>query len=87
MLACLPRCVRARPAPASSIRFAGDAGEEDRRRESDLRKMMCWYATRLGQRKPNHPLLDGATGSVKMNEDNVESEGAAVEGLKMKRSS
>ena len=48
---------------------------------------MCWYATRLGQIKANMLLLEGETGSVKINEEKEGLDGSDGDGLKMYSSS
>lgn len=59
----------------------------DEKRERALRKWMCWYATRVGQKKPNHPLFDGVTGSVNTSDDSGIPDGSAGDGLSMNNSS
>lgn len=60
---------------------------EDMRSESDFRKVMCWYATRYGQRKASSPTRDGEAGSVKSHEEKATDEGSEIEGPRRKYSS
>lgn len=60
---------------------------DDSRTASDLRKSMCWYATRVGHRSASTDVRTGAAVSTKAHGLKADDGGGVAEGCSMSHSS